>query len=100
MDKVDEIALKSRKHGEEWGGLIGALFVFAAVLVLGYQCFVFLRSGEWPSYTLLTVLAHFGYQWSYWPQSWFGLHAILGFIPLGWLIVGAGLVPLLLATAS
>lgn len=73
-----------------WGGLAVAL---SGLAVLGYQTFLFLREGEWISYTLL-YLAKFlpdGIsQWAIAPDSWFGVHKILNASPLsgGLLLVG------------
>lgn len=38
-------------------GRIGALLVLAAIGIVGWQCYEWLRFGEWPSLTVLSVLA-------------------------------------------
>ena len=86
-----------------FGGIIvlmGALFVLAGLAVIALQVFIYLKSGEWRSLSVLSVASPY-LPWLTNPQSWFGLHDIttdaLGIAPvsavlilMGWLIAGFG----------
>lgn len=80
--------------------LAGLLIAFAGILVLCYQGILFLKTGEWLSLSVFTVLAPYA-PWLRDPQSWIGLYRLtrdaLGLLPvslalvvLGWLIAGFG----------
>ena len=65
-----------------WVGLAVSL---SGLAVLGYQTFLFLRDGEWISYSLLylvKILPNGILLWARDPDSWFGLHKILNDLPL------------------
>lgn len=80
--------------------LIGILFVFAGVGLLGLQVFNYLKIGEWQSLSLFSVASPY-LPWLNNPQSWFGLHDIvedasrlmpssLALVLVGLLIAGFG----------
>jgi len=80
--------------------LAGLLTAFAGILVLCYQGILFLKTGEWLSLSVFTVLAPY-VPWLHDPQSWIGLYRLtrdaLGLLPvslalvvIGWLIAGFG----------
>lgn len=54
----DADALKARRTNtiEGWFGLVGALGFFAAVLLLGYQAFHWLKEGQWTPIPISSVL--------------------------------------------
>ena len=77
----------------------GLIPFFIGLLILGYQSLTWLQHGYWPSFSLLdaiTAMAEPGevtYQWARIPDSWLGLHKILGLCPLwAFFIVPASLV--------
>ena len=42
---------------EEWFGLFGALGVFAAILLLGYQALLWLKEDQWIPISISSILA-------------------------------------------
>lgn len=118
-DKDGSRAIRERIHddrsGRSWIGRIGfntrrllcGIIVFAGVLValggigvLGFQGYGFLKTGDWPSMSMLRV-AYPYVEWLRDPQSWYGLHKIasgflaivpawLALIVTGWLVAGFG----------
>lgn len=78
-----------------WLALLGAVCVAAAVAVLGWQAFQWLRLGAWPELPLTYVLSHAlnaGLDsWLFSPQEWRGVHKLLNLISLsgGLAILGA-----------
>ncbi|HZM34663.1 MAG TPA: hypothetical protein VFC18_09215 [Burkholderiales bacterium] len=84
-----------------WKALRGALqitgygvFVLGVLSGLGafaWQCYVWLRIAYWPSMSALTLLEWLGLAWAKAPQDWLGLHALMGFVPLGFALPIAGL---------
>ena len=80
--------------------LLGILIASSGIAVLGFQLFSYLRTGDWPSLSLLRVA--FPYvEWLRSPESWYGLHKItteflaiapasLALLVVGWLVAGFG----------
>jgi hypothetical protein len=63
----------------------GAVLVLGAAFLLAYQCYQYLRFGEWPPYTVAVLWAYFQFP----PVSvgWVGLQAIINSLTediLGW----------------
>ncbi|WP_157270918.1 hypothetical protein [Azohydromonas aeria] len=62
------------------------VLVLVTVLIWIYQGYVWLSTGMWQSLDLLTALAWVGgpmvTNWVVWPQTWQGLHKLLGWIPI------------------
>lgn len=65
------------------------LFFLGGVSVFIYEVIAWLWMGFWPSFSILSLLSLVT-AWAYYPTSWFGLHKLLGFIPLslGLVIIG------------
>jgi hypothetical protein len=62
---------------------ISSIGVIAAAVTWFYQIFKYLNSGEWHPISLLWIFQKLGNQWSIQPRSWFGMHEIMDWIPLG-----------------
>ncbi|MFC0246401.1 hypothetical protein ACFOLL_04360 [Falsochrobactrum ovis] len=63
-------------------GLLALAFFLCGLGVLGFQIFEYLKTGIWSGFSLLNLLSLFvDDPWIYYPQSWFGVHKILAFIP-------------------
>ncbi|MEK9630191.1 MAG: hypothetical protein VW455_14365 [Nitrospinota bacterium] len=62
-------------------GLMGCLFIAAGIGLLSYQSFLWLQSGVWTEYPLLTVF-NFLFentpfqQWMFTPESWIGMQKL------------------------
>ena len=50
------------------------------IIILGYQCFLYLRTGVWESLSIIDFMIKFNYSWAINPTSWMGLHNILDYI--------------------
>ena len=99
---------KARKEQERKENIrfrvIGLLFL-AGILVLGFQVFVWLRSGEWLSIPLGIVMIGLDQNgalalWLSSPGSWYGLHEALMWIlnlPLSLVLIGSSLIMLWLS---
>jgi hypothetical protein len=62
--------------------VIGAGGVLVAALVVIWQAYVWLKTGQWPQLTLVTLTGPFisGSVFAKWlvaPHSWYGLHAVV-----------------------
>lgn len=118
-DKEQTRAIRERigddRRGGSWVGRIGfstrrllfgtVFFAGVAIALCGVallclQAYGFLKSGDWPSYSLLRA-AWPHVDWLRNPQSWYGLHRIvydfLNIVPaslalliVGWLVAGIG----------
>lgn len=61
-----------------------AIAALSFVLAIGlwiYQIFIFLRTGAMPDFSVISTLTFLGNSWALFPDSWFGLWTILGYIP-------------------
>lgn len=72
------------------------LGLFAAVGVLGWQAVGWLKTGDWQTLTLLSVLASGGVGWASSPNTWIGIHNLLKHVPLTIAVFWTGMVPALL----
>ncbi len=70
--------------------------LFTVVGIIGWQALGWLKTGEWPSLTLLTGLATFGLEWATSPHSWIGIYNVLEHVPLTVAIFWAWMLPALL----
>jgi hypothetical protein len=79
-------------HGRETGDLralagclLGPGGMALALLLIGWQCYAWLKTGHWPHLTMATVAVPLvsGSDFSAWlvaPRSWFGLHTVVRFM--------------------
>lgn len=68
------------------------IFTLFSAAILAYQALAYLQSGAWPSISVLDALVVAGSAWASSPDSWFGLHAILGKLPLSLAVFLTGLI--------
>jgi hypothetical protein len=50
--------------------------------ILGYQSYVWLRTGQWVPISIVSLLGYLGFEWAVAPDDWLGVHRVLGSIPL------------------
>lgn len=66
------------------------LILLTGAAMLAYHGFVWLQTGDWQPWTMLTVVCLSQgpalQMWCAWPDSWQGLHTLLGWVPI-WLVV-------------
>ena len=73
------------------GVLISSLGGFG---FLGYQIYLYLKGGEWISYSALHLVKQISPQaeaWTINPDSWLGLHSVLDWLPLSGVLVIGGM---------
>ncbi len=68
--------------------------ILAAVGMLGWQIYSYLRLGEWPSLSIITALLWLNVDWARSPNDWAGVHKILDAIPLSLTAFLAGIAPI------
>lgn len=56
MTDTNALEAQRSKTVEEWFGLFGALGFFAAVLLVVYQTFLWLKEGQWTAIAISSVL--------------------------------------------
>jgi hypothetical protein len=74
-----------------WVLLLGFL---AAVGILGWQGYSYLRLGKWPALSTIVVLQWLQVDWARSPRDWTGLHALLDAIPMSVAAFVGGIVPI------
>ena len=93
--RVDLIVLKIQGYS------VLAIFLaacFGGIIVVMYQCYLYLSEGVWTSISLLDVILKYidiGSGLRYWaahPTSWLGLHKILAYLPLSLTFIVGGYV--------
>lgn len=76
--------------------LVSLALMISAPCILSWQCWQYLKFGQWHSLSIITLLSHLDIAWANNPTSWFGLHKILNFFPLSLAALVSGiLLPLL-----
>lgn len=99
QDRIDSL-------GQFLGNAIAVGGAFAMVMIVGWQLVQFLMYGAWPAFSALDLLL-MAFPQSMWlvaPDSWVGLHSVLGgihgglFLCLAALPVGFGIVALVSIT--
>lgn len=73
--------------------LLGA-GVLAAIGIVGWQIYSYLKLGEWPSLSIITVLLWFNVDWARSADDWAGVHKILNAFPLSLATFVAGIAPI------
>lgn len=68
--------------------------IFAAIGILGWQVYSYLRYGEWSALSAIVVLRWLNVGWAHSPRDWVGLHDLLDAIPLSMIALAAGVVPI------
>ena len=71
-----------------------AVGVLAAIGIIGWQFYSYLKLGEWPSLSVITLLRWFNIEWAGAPSDWVGVHMILNEFPLSLAALFAGMVPI------
>ncbi len=81
-----------------WTGMAGVFLCLAGILILGWQLYVFLKFGTWlakPLLGLVLDVVDSDTSWLVHPQSYAGaqmvLIAVLGWIPVSFFLIVAGL---------
>src|SRR2546427_732163 len=72
--------------------------ILAAVGIIGWHLYSYLRSGEWPPLSIITVLLWLDIDWVRSPSDWAGVHKILNVIPLSLAAFAVGVAPIWLWT--
>lgn len=70
------------------------LGVFAAIGILGWQIYGYLRQGEWPALSVIAALQWLNIEWARSPRDWLGLHNLLDAMPLSLVVFFSGVVPI------
>ncbi len=73
--------------------LIFLLGLFAAIGILGWQVYCYLRYGEWPALSMIALLQWLNIGWASSPRDWVGLRNLLDAIPLSMFALLSGVVP-------
>jgi|SRR3989304_2915766 len=68
--------------------------LLAAIGIIGWQIYTYLKLGEWTSLSIITVLRWFSADWARSPSDWAGVHKILNEIPLSLTAFVAGVAPI------
>lgn len=79
--------------------LLAAAFLITGLLgfvvIVGLQCYGFLKSGAWPSVSiallLTTVLSPPADSWLVSPTDWLGVHRAITFLPASLGVLGTGM---------
>src|SRR5437016_2170004 len=69
--------------------------VLTAVGIVGWQLYSYLRSGAWPSLSIMSVLLWLDVDWARAPSDWVGVHKLLSQLPLSLAFLVAGVAPVL-----
>jgi len=70
--------------------VVGLIVIVVAIAVPVIQATMYLYSGIWQSFSIITPLNWVGLDWAAYPHSWYGLHHILA-----WLHVSIGILALM-----
>ncbi len=91
---------QAERSSHDWGCLLGFVGWAAVFGILGWQGYVWLKTGHLPQLTLYSVLlpALSGTEFGNWlanPQSWYGLRVVVKFLMDGplflWVMVAASI---------
>ena len=69
---------------------IGFLLMVVGILILGVQIYEYLRSGEWQSLSIISLMQFFKIQWALMPSDWIGLYNVMDMVPLSLAALVAG----------
>ncbi len=72
------------------------LGVLTAIGIVGWQIYSYLKLGEWPSLSVISVLSWCNIEWARSPSDWVGVHRILNEFPLSLASFFAGIAPIAL----
>lgn len=67
---------------ESIGAMFGGLLATAAVCVVGWQVYTYLRHDIWTPVSIITALQWMDMNWAWRPSDWLGFYNILLKIPL------------------
>jgi len=67
--------------------ILGILVIISALAVPAVQIYMYLRSGDWQSWSVITPLSWAGLGWAVNPQSWYGLHQVLDWVHVSFGII-------------
>lgn len=62
------------------------IFVVAPACMFIYQLYLYMRNGEWTSYSVIDLLIYFGNKWAMYPYDWLGFWKVLELINPAYLI--------------
>jgi hypothetical protein len=79
---------------ETWLPLAGVASIVGGFGLFCYQIYLWLRWGDWASYSLLSPLSYFEYlqPWVYYPSEWVGINKILEKTPLSLFLIILGII--------
>lgn len=69
------------------------LGVLTAIGIMGWQIYAYLKFGEWPSLSVITILSWCNIEWARSPSDWVGVHKTLNAFPLSLASFVIGIAP-------
>lgn len=79
--------MSSRTSQAETAFVLGLLISLVSIGgTLGYQVFMYLKTGVWSEMSVITVMVMFGSKWASYPQSWIGLYNVFDWLHAGFVI--------------
>jgi hypothetical protein len=70
------------RENDEIEYLYSAIFFLAALAIIFWQVYAYLRFSIWNEVSLITALMWIDSNWATYPTDWIGLHNLLQKIPL------------------
>ena len=77
-------------RGKNFFGVVIFIGIGGALCVFGWQALTWLMTSVWKPISVLTALNWLHIRWSVFPDSWYGLHQLLGNTPLAVALLGVG----------
>jgi hypothetical protein len=68
--------------------------IVAAIAIVGWQVYTYLKVGAWQSLSVITALLWLHIDWARSPHDWMGVHKVLNGIPLSLTAFLMGIAPM------
>ena len=72
---------------------LAILGVVVAFGIVAWQIYIYLRTGNWHSLSVISALQWCGVEWAFFPRDWAGVHTVLSIFPLSLASALGGVVP-------